>query len=196
MIARRVVRGQTLSFPSAEPSAGMRRAAPSPSGATAASCGQVPTAVCRRATAALPSMTIGDCLVMPGFIDAHIHFPQYRMLAAPGRDLLDWLRRFTFPEEARYADATHAGHAAGMLSRSPVRQRHDLGARLLLGPQGLRRSAVSRRRNGAQHGDRHRQDDDGPQRRCPRSRTIRSRGRARARSFWPNGTAAGAPAMR
>ena len=41
---------------------------------------------------------------MPGFIDAHIHFPQLRMLAAPGKDLLDWLTRFTFPEEARYSD--------------------------------------------------------------------------------------------
>jgi guanine deaminase len=27
------------------------------------------------------------------------------MLAAPGNDLIDWLNRFTFPEEARYADA-------------------------------------------------------------------------------------------
>jgi guanine deaminase len=54
----------------------------------------------------------GDCLVMPGFIDPHIHFPQYRMLAAPGRDLLDWLHRFTFPEEARYGDPAHAAAAA------------------------------------------------------------------------------------
>jgi guanine deaminase len=53
-----------------------------------------------------------DMLVMPGFIDAHIHFPQYRMLAAPGKDLLDWLTRFTFPEESRYADADYARAAA------------------------------------------------------------------------------------
>jgi guanine deaminase len=50
----------------------------------------------------------GDCIVMPGFIDAHIHFPQLRMLAAPGKDLLDWLTRFTFPEEARYSDFGYA----------------------------------------------------------------------------------------
>ena len=54
----------------------------------------------------------GDALVVPGFIDAHIHFPQYRMLAAPGKDLLDWLNRFTFPEEARYASEAHARKAA------------------------------------------------------------------------------------
>jgi guanine deaminase len=54
----------------------------------------------------------GEMIVMPGFVDAHIHFPQYRMLAAPGKDLLDWLTRFTFPEESRYADASHAAAAA------------------------------------------------------------------------------------
>ena len=50
----------------------------------------------------------GDNIVMAGFIDAHIHFPQLRMLAAPGKDLLDWLTRFTFPEEARYSDFDYA----------------------------------------------------------------------------------------
>ena len=43
----------------------------------------------------------GDSIVMAGFIDAHIHFPQLRMLAAPGKDLLDWLTRFTFPFPAK-----------------------------------------------------------------------------------------------
>jgi guanine deaminase len=54
----------------------------------------------------------GDKLLLPGFIDPHIHFPQYRMLAAPGADLLDWLRRFTFPEESRYGDVSYAEAAA------------------------------------------------------------------------------------
>ena len=56
----------------------------------------------------LPADDYGEALVLPGFIDAHVHFPQYRMLAAPGKDLLDWLNRFTFPEERRYASAAHA----------------------------------------------------------------------------------------
>ncbi|WP_119274937.1 guanine deaminase [Taklimakanibacter deserti] len=59
-----------------------------------------------------PTDDFGDCLILPGFIDAHIHFPQYRMLAAPGKDLLDWLTRFTFPEEARYGDEAYARAAA------------------------------------------------------------------------------------
>lgn len=53
-----------------------------------------------------------DCIVMPGFIDPHIHFPQYRMLAAPAKDLLDWLARFTWPEESLYASEDHAARAA------------------------------------------------------------------------------------
>ncbi len=53
-------------------------------------------------------------LLLPGFIDAHIHFPQYRMLAAPAKDLLEWLNRYTFPEEARYVDEAYAAVAAEM----------------------------------------------------------------------------------
>ncbi len=56
----------------------------------------------------------GDTLLLPGFIDAHIHFPQYRMLAAPAKDLLEWLNRYTFPEESRYADEGYAGRAASL----------------------------------------------------------------------------------
>lgn len=53
-----------------------------------------------------------DCLIMPGFIDAHLHFPQYRMIAAFGKDLLDWLNRYTFIEEQRYGDKDIASAAA------------------------------------------------------------------------------------
>ncbi|MFN0193414.1 MAG: guanine deaminase [Aestuariivirga sp.] len=60
----------------------------------------------------VPADDFGNRIVMPGFIDAHIHFPQYRMLAAPGKDLLDWLRRFTFPEESCYASPEYAARAA------------------------------------------------------------------------------------
>jgi guanine deaminase len=60
----------------------------------------------------MPAEDYGECLLLPGFVDAHIHFPQYRMLAAPGKDLLDWLNRFTFPEEARYGNPDFAAEAA------------------------------------------------------------------------------------
>ena len=47
-------------------------------------------------------------LILPGFIDPHIHFPQVQVIASWGEQLLDWLNRYTFPEEARYGDASHA----------------------------------------------------------------------------------------
>ena len=59
-----------------------------------------------------PQRDYGSCLVLPGFVDPHVHFPQYRIVAAGGRGLLDWLDRFAFPEEARYADGAHAAAAA------------------------------------------------------------------------------------
>ena len=47
-------------------------------------------------------------LILPGFIDAHIHFPQVQVIASWGDQLLDWLNRYTFPQEARYGAAAHA----------------------------------------------------------------------------------------
>jgi len=47
-------------------------------------------------------------LIMPGFIDAHIHFPQTQVIASYGAQLLDWLNKYTFPEELRFSDAFHA----------------------------------------------------------------------------------------
>ncbi len=43
-------------------------------------------------------------LVMPGFVDTHLHFPQTQVIASWAAELLDWLNDYTFPEETRYAD--------------------------------------------------------------------------------------------
>ncbi len=47
-------------------------------------------------------------LLVAGFIDPHIHFPQVQMIASWGAQLLDWLNTYTFPEESRYHDPDHA----------------------------------------------------------------------------------------
>lgn len=47
-------------------------------------------------------------LLTPGFVDAHLHFPQTRIIGAASGPLLEWLRTRTFPEEARFADLDHA----------------------------------------------------------------------------------------
>lgn len=51
-------------------------------------------------------------LLMAGFIDMHLHFPQVQVIASWGAQLLDWLENYTFPEESRYSDETHAARMA------------------------------------------------------------------------------------
>ena len=51
-------------------------------------------------------------LITPGFVDAHIHYPQTDVVAAWGGQLLDWLETHTFPAEQAFADRAHADEAA------------------------------------------------------------------------------------
>lgn len=51
-------------------------------------------------------------LLLPGFIDAHLHFPQVQVIASWGAQLLDWLNTYTFPAETRFADPAHAARMA------------------------------------------------------------------------------------
>jgi guanine deaminase len=44
-------------------------------------------------------------LIMPGFIDTHVHYVQTDMIASQGAQLLDWLERYTYPTERRFEDA-------------------------------------------------------------------------------------------
>ena len=59
--------------------------------------------------------------LMAGFIDAHVHFPQYRMPAAPGKSLMEWLDKYTFPEEIQYGDAAFAQQSADVFLRELFR---------------------------------------------------------------------------
>ena len=43
-------------------------------------------------------------LVLPGFVDTHVHMPQLDVIASYGTELLDWLNNYTFPAETRFAD--------------------------------------------------------------------------------------------
>ncbi|MBS0411233.1 MAG: guanine deaminase [Proteobacteria bacterium] len=51
-------------------------------------------------------------LITPGFVDAHVHYPQTDVMAAWGSQLLDWLNNHTFPAELAFADRAHAKAAA------------------------------------------------------------------------------------
>ena len=56
--------------------------------------------------------------IVPGFVDAHVHFPQVRIIGAMGRTLLDWLEAVALPEEARMADRRYGADIAKLFLRA------------------------------------------------------------------------------
>lgn len=52
-------------------------------------------------------------LILPGFVDTHVHYPQTDIIASHGEQLLEWLEKYTFPAEQRFADPAHAAEVAG-----------------------------------------------------------------------------------
>jgi guanine deaminase len=58
--------------------------------------------------------------IVPGLVDAHVHFPQVRIIGAMGRSLLDWLEHVALPEEARMADQVYAAETARLFVRALV----------------------------------------------------------------------------
>lgn len=51
-------------------------------------------------------------ILMPGFVDAHIHYPQVEIIGSYGTQLLEWLNKYTFPTEAKFNDEEHAKRIA------------------------------------------------------------------------------------
>ncbi|GAA3132319.1 guanine deaminase [Kribbella aluminosa] len=65
----------------------------------------------REAHPAEQVVDLRDGVVLPGFVDTHVHFPQIRAVGGLGLPLLEWLDRYALPEEARMADV---GYATGV----------------------------------------------------------------------------------
>ena len=61
-------------------------------------------------------------LILPGFIDAHVHYPQMGVIASYGAELLDWLNTYTFPEETKFRDAQHGRRIARLFLDEVIRQ--------------------------------------------------------------------------
>ncbi|TIR58244.1 MAG: guanine deaminase, partial [Mesorhizobium sp.] len=61
-------------------------------------------------------------LILPGFIDAHVHVPQMQIIASYGAELLDWLNKYTFPEESKFANAQHGRRIATLFLDEMLRQ--------------------------------------------------------------------------
>lgn len=62
-----------------------------------------------------------DALIMPGFVDCHLHYVQSPMVGSYGDTLLNWLNRYVFPVEARFRDKDYAKETARMFFRQLLR---------------------------------------------------------------------------
>ncbi|MCI4664257.1 MAG: guanine deaminase [Neomegalonema sp.] len=71
-------------------------------------------------------------LILPGLIDAHIHYPQAQVIASYGAQLMDWLNNYTFPEEQKFADPAHAARIAELFLTELLR--HGTTTAVVYGP--------------------------------------------------------------
>ena len=63
----------------------------------------------------------GGKLIVPGFIDCHVHFSQLDIIGSFGAQLLDWLNQYAFPVEAKFADPGHAREVAAVFVEELLR---------------------------------------------------------------------------
>lgn len=70
---------------------------------------------------ATPIVDYSSYVVTPGFIDAHVHYPQSGMIASYGSQLLEWLNTYTFPAELAFSDPERALSTAEFFVRELLR---------------------------------------------------------------------------
>ena len=62
-----------------------------------------------------------DTVIMAGFIDCHVHYPQTQIIGAFGEQLIDWLNKYTFIAEQQFADKEHAREVAKVFLKECLR---------------------------------------------------------------------------
>lgn len=65
--------------------------------------------------------TYADSLIMAGFVDAHVHYPQTQIIGAYGKQLIDWLNDYTFVAEQQFADTDYARSVARLFLDETLR---------------------------------------------------------------------------
>lgn len=61
-------------------------------------------------------------IMAPGFVDAHVHYPQTDVIGLPAEGLLPWLEQYVFPQEARFAEPQHSAEVAAFFLQELLRQ--------------------------------------------------------------------------
>ncbi len=108
-------------------------------------------------------------LLLPGFIDAHVHFPQMQVIASYGAELLDWLNKYTFPEETKFSNTQHGRRIARLFLDETVRHgTTTVAAYCSVHKESAEAFFAEVPR--PQHAQHRRQGDDGPQRAGRRAR--------------------------
>ena len=111
-----LIRGRLLSFHD-EPSEGSDGCAYIEDGAVWVSGGKITAAgeyseLAKQVPDGVETIDHRPNLILPGFIDTHIHYPQAQMVGSPAPDLLTWLNTYTFVEEQKFGDPDHASRIA------------------------------------------------------------------------------------
>ncbi len=99
-----------------------------------------------------PVEDYGDALVLQSFSDMHLHGPQFPMLGmGMDEELLGWLNTYTWPTEAKFADADYAREVYTRLARALIENGttrvcmfsslHKEGTRILM--EALRRAGIT-----------------------------------------------------
>ncbi len=122
----RVIRGRVLSFTDDPAVSGSRAYSLIDDGAVLVAegrieaVGEAPDIFERAPPGALIHDHAGS-FIMPGFIDAHVHYPQTQVIGSYGAQLLDWLTNYTFVEEQKFADPTHCARVASFFLDELIR---------------------------------------------------------------------------
>lgn len=175
----RVIRGRILSFTDDPAASGPRAHSLIDDGAVLVAAGKIEAvgearAILARAPRGAAIDDHSGSFIMPGFIDAHIHYPQTQVIGSYGAQLLDWLYNYTFVEEQKFADPAHCARVAAFfldeLFRSGTTtamvyctvhpqsvdafftEAEARGARMIAGKVMMDRDAPERLRDDAQRG--------------------------------------------
>ncbi len=122
----RIIRGRVLSFSDDPAVSGSRAYSLIDDGAVLVASGLIEAVgETRDILAHAPRGALIDdhsgSFIVPGFIDAHVHYPQTQVIGSYGAQLLDWLHNYTFIEEQKFADPAHCARIAAFFLDELIR---------------------------------------------------------------------------